>query len=425
MGTITEPSRETPVAAEVDVLVLGGGPSGAAAAAAASRLGARTMLVERYGCLGGLATGGLVLHLMAIFDKQGKRWIGGLGWETAERLGALGGLAYESATRPHADSELLKVALDRLVLESGVELRFHSWAVGALVEGGAVRGVTVESKAGRQAILSRACIDATGDADIAAAAGAECWTHTMAIGLPLKIGGVDLEAFRAFEREQPERAAALAREVAEMGGYAIRPRPTPYSDAGVYWVNIPGLARRADGTEANSTGKLEGELDGTNVEDLTWAEVELRERTLASLEFYKMKVPGYAKSHLLAFASQLGVRDSRHIKAPCFVRKADVEAGRSYDDAIGCVAMDTSTPGFARVPYRALVPQRLEGLLVAGRSINGDDWVMETLRLIPPAMVTGQAAGTAAALALRDGAALRSVDPARLRGQLARDGVIL
>ncbi len=425
MRTIAEPGRETPVVAEVDVLVLGGGPSGVAAAVAAGRLGARTMLVERYGYLGGLATGGLVLLLAAMFDRQGRRWIGGVAWEAAERLRAMGGLVMETATRPHADSELLKVVADRMCLEAGVNLRFHSWAVGALVEAGTVKGVTVDSKAGRQAILCNACIDATGDADIAAAAGAGCRRRTMAVGLPLKIGGVDLEKYREFERAQPERAAQLAGQVKALGGYLIRPLPTPYSGEGVYWVNIAGLARRGKGAEANSSGKLEGELDGTSVEDLSWAEVELRERTLASVEFYRNNVPGYEKVQLLAFAPQLGVRASRHIRAPQSVSRADVEAGRAYADAVGCVGVDYSRAGHAQVPYGCLLPERTDGLLVAGRAVDGDDWIMETLRLIPPAMVTGQAAGTAAALAVRHGVALRAVDAAALRAQLARDGVIL
>ncbi len=425
MRAVIEPSRETPVVAEVDVLVAGGGPSGVAAAVAASRVGARTLLLERYGCLGGLATGGLVLHLMAMFDKAGRRWVGGLAWEAAERLAALGGLAHESPTRPHADSELLKVVCDRMCAEAGVTLRLHSWAVGALVEGGAVRGAIVESKSGRHAVLARACVDATGDADIAASAGAACRSRTMAIGLPLKIGGVDFDAWREFESRQPERARQLVEQVRASGGYRIRPRPTPYSAAGVHWVNINGLARRASGAEANSTDKLEGELDATSVEDLSWAEVELRERTLASIEFYRGNVPGFEKVHLLAFASQLGVRDSRHIEARQSVSKADVEADRAWADGIGCVAIDSSTPGHARVPYGCLVPERLEGLLTAGRAIDGDDWVMETLRLIPPAMVSGQAAGTAAALAVREGVALRAVDPAALRARLEHDDVIL
>ncbi len=425
MRTIIEPSRETPVVAEVDVLVAGGGPSGVAAAVAAARLGARTLLLERYGCLGGLATGGLVLHLMAMFDKAGRRWVGGLAWETAERLAALGGLAHESPTRPHADSELLKVVCDRMCAEAGVTLRLHSWGVGALVEGGAVRGAIVESKSGRQAVLAKACVDATGDADLAAGAGAAYRSGTMAIGLPLKIGGVDLDAWREFESRDPERARDLAEEVRAAGGYRIRPRPTPYGAAGVYWVNINGLARRASGAAANGSDKLEGDLDATSVEDLSWAEVELRERTLASLDFYRRNAPGFEKVHLLAFASQLGVRDSRHIRAVRSVSKADVEADHAWTDGVGCVAMDYSTPGHARVPYGCLVPERLDGLLAAGRAIDGDDWVMETLRLIPPAMVSGQAAGTAAALAVRDGIPLRAVDTAALRARLERDGVIL
>jgi hypothetical protein len=426
MRTLREPSRQTPVVAEVDVLVVGGGPGGWAAAVAAGRLGARVMLVDRYGCLGGLATGGLVLHLMAMFDRAGDRWIGGLAWETVERLSALGGLAWEGPTRPHADSEVLKVVMDELCAEAGVTLRLHSWAVDCVVEEGRFRGAILESKSGRQAVVARVCIDATGDGDLAAQAGAGYDTHTMAIGLPLKLGGIDLPAYRKFAEAYPERAGELAVQVKAAGGYPIRPRPTPYSDSGVYWVNISGVARRAGaGAESNSVRDLEGKLETTNVEDLTYAEVELRRRTFASVRFYRENVPGFENVQLLGFASQIGVRDSRHIHGLHTLTRPEVEAGTSFPDAVGAAAVGFSQAGHTQIPYGCLVPRDLEGLLLAGRCVSVDDWIIESVRLIPPAMVTGQAAGTAAALAARERVPVADLDPEGIRDRLRAEGVIL
>ena len=199
MKTIKE-TKETPVVAETDVLVVGGGPAGIAAATAAARCGARVILIERYGCLGGLATGGLVLLMDHLFDTAGRRCIGGIAWEILERLDSLEGLAGKGTIRLHADSELLKIAADEICLDSGVTLRFHTWVVDTVVIDGRVVGVITESKSGRQAILSNVCVDASGDDDVAAFAGAPFETHTMRIGLNFKIGrgeGMD-ESPRSF-----------------------------------------------------------------------------------------------------------------------------------------------------------------------------------------------------------------------------------
>ncbi len=427
MRTIWEPSREIPVAAQADVLVIGGGPAGFTAAAAAARLGADVILVERYGCLGGLATGGLVLYMDAIFDRQGQRWIGGLPWETLDRLRSMGGLAADGPTNLHADSELLQVVANELCAEAGVTLRLHSWATSAIVEDGRLQGVIVESKSGRQALLASVCVDATGDGDLAALAGASYEMGHMRIGLNLKVGGVDRARFSAFQQEQPERLRQLDGELRDLGGFSLRPNTTPHSDLGVFWINVLGLSGRGAPAEPGATlhESFEGNLSTVDVEDLTYAEVELRRRLVRSLDFYRHNVPGFENVRLLAFASQLGVRDSRHIIGRHVLTRADVLADAGFADTIGMAAVSFADVGHYRVPYRCLVPRDVSGLLVAGRCISVDHWIIQSVRLIPPAMMTGQAAGTAAALAVQAGVSPAEVDVAAPQSQLAQDHVIL
>lgn len=426
MRTITEPAREIPVIAEVDVLVAGGGPAGFAAAVAAARLGARVMLVERYGCLGGLATGGLVLYMDGISDGT-ERVIGGVCWESMERLQAEGGLAERGPLRYDVDSELYKVTLDQMCLEAGVRLRLHSWVANAIVQDGRVAGAVIESKSGREAVLATTVIDATGDGDVAAFAGAEYEVGHMRIGLNMKVGGVDSARYRAFAEAEPERVRALRAALRDRGGFPIGMGPTPYSDEGVYWVNVVGLAERSGLAPREGAGYDEhwdGRLSAIDAEDLTHAELELRRRLVESLGYYRENVPGYEKVRLLGFASQLGVRESRHILGQTVLAGDDVLAGREFEDAIGRGGLTGRGTSY-QIPYRALVPRGVDGLLVAGRCLSADHRAHGHIRVIPPMMVTGQAAGTAAFMAVELGVQPAAVDPAVLRRQLGKDGVIL
>ncbi len=385
------------------------------------------MLIERYGHLGGLATGGLVLLMDDLFDSKGQRCIGGIFWESMERLQALSGLAEEKPTRLHADSELLKVVCDDLCMESGVTLRLHSWAVEAIVEDNNVKGVIVESKSGRQAILAKVVVDATGDGDIAALAGAPFEKFTMRIGLNLKVGGVDLPRHRQFRKQNPQASHALREELEALGGVPISCGPTPYSDAGVYWVNILGLAN-PEGTEPRpypNGDPFYGELDAVDVETLSFAEVELRKRIMVGLEFYRRNMPGYENVMLLSFASQLGVRDSRRVTGVHNLTRAELEEGAHFDDAIGITGTSFRNGSHLEVPYRSLVPVETDGLLMGGRCISVDSGLIHSIRLIPPAMMTGQAAGTAAALAVQKGVQPRELDTDVLLGQLLEDDAVL
>jgi hypothetical protein len=427
MLTIVEPARELPVLRQVDVLVVGGGPAGFIAAAAAARQGAQTLLVERYGCLGGLATGGLVLYMDCIADKEQNRVIGGLPWEVMERLDRRGGLAKDAPLRLHVDSELLQVVADEVCLESGAGLLFHAWAAAALVEEDRLTGVLIESKSGRQAILARVTVDATGDGDIAAFAGAPYDVGHQCIGLNLKVGGADRERYQAFYRDDPEGARAIRDEVRALGGFPLGLGSTPYSEAGVYWVNILGLSNwgQPGRGEGDVHSYFAGELSAIDVEHLTHVQIELRRRILLSLDFYRQYMPGFEQVQLLAFASQIGTRESRRIAGEQTITQDDVSSGRTFDDAIGRAGIGYDPIGSYQVPYGSLVPQQIDDLLVSGRCISTDHWTMQAARLIPPAMMTGQAAGTAAAMAVAQGVSPRQVDVAALQQRLVADGVIL
>lgn len=432
MKTVYEAARHIPVVREVDVLVVGGGPAGFTAAAAAARHGARTVLLERYGYLGGLASGGLVLYMDALADKSGQRVIGGLPWKVLERCRRMGGTAEDGPLAIHVDSEILKVAADQVCMEAGVELRLHSWAAAAYVQGNAVRGVIAESKAGREAILCKVCIDATGDGDIAALAGVPCDVRTQRIGLNLKLGGIDRQRFSDYQREHADELRAHIAELRAMGGHALWPGLTPYSQAGVYWINILGLAHRnqpdirsvAEHVD-EAVANFAGGLSSLSVEDLTFCETTLRRQLLMSVEYYRQHIPGFEHVMLLSFATQLGVRDSRRIHGLHQLTKAEMNAGRAPADAIGRAGCGFCQAPYYEVSYGCLVPGARDGLLVAGRCISADDYAQQAVRLIPPAMMTGQAAGTAAALAARRGIEPRTVDTGELRALLAADDVIL
>jgi hypothetical protein len=432
-----EPGREIPIFRRCDVLVVGGGPAGTAAAACAARLGADTMLMERYGYLGGMATGGFVLWIDRMTDWSGRQVIAGFAEELLSRLPAEAiqgaprdtwgsrdpGIIASWAERhaafhgtvtwsPTIDPEWLKIISQELLLQRRVTLLYHCWAAAPVLEEGSVQGVIFESKAGRQAILARVLIDCTGDGDIFARAGApfesdiqgDNMHHTMNVAF--RWGGVDFDGYLAFRRDHPAEFEAIMARGAESG---VRDRPfrSPRNDVCFFMApKLPGYSC-------------------LKVEDLTAVEVESRRRMVHMLEFYRKSVPGFEGAWILDTAPQVGIRHSRRLVGAKKLTRAEWLTEKCHDDEIGvCPAYSPKDPNVS-IPLGCLIPKSLENLLVAGRNLSCDAASHTFLREIPVCWVMGQAAGIAAALSVAAGVQPRRVNVAHVQQELRRQGAYL
>jgi hypothetical protein len=441
--TISE-QLETRVCQEADVIVVGGGPGGHSAAIAAARNGARVVLLERYGHLGGMATGGIVIQIPHMSDGGDKPVIAGLNMEWLERLDKMPGAVLRPRTEDigstdpklvgywkrfmgnvinghiehtaWVDTELTKCMLNDMVEEAGIKLFLHSWGTRAIVEEGRVKGAIFESKSGRQAVLGQIVIDGTGDGDLLPTSGAafdgevEKGSRSAALALVFRVGNCNYQKYCDFRESQPERFEALLKELAQAAGTRLLPLPTPRND--VMWIN----------------NWIQG-LDCTNVEDLTKLEVEMRKIMRKGHEFLVKKFPTFENSFILDTASQTGTRGSRRLISEYIVTKEDFQAGKKFEDTIG-VFPRLGPPGAGaakrvNIPYRALVPVKIEGLLVAGRSFGSDMAANNMANLIPHCIANGEAAGTAAAIAVKKGISPRNVDVRTLQQTLLRQGVVL
>lgn len=434
-GTWEEAARKIPVYHECDVLIVGGGPSGTAAALAAARTGANVVLLERYNHLGGLSTGGVVIWIDRMTDWQGNLVIRGFAEEILARLPRdavagpgpnLWGVRDPDLTRywrlrtsafhdvvtwaPTIDPERLKLASQEMLIEAGIRIVFHSWMADTIVEDGAVTGILFESKAGRQALRAKVTVDCTGDGDVFARAGAGFDTdieegdvhHSMNTGFML--AGVDMETWLHFRLNQPEAFAELnTRGREELGFFQA-----PY----VSWRNDVALF----------LGPRQSGLSALDVDDMTEVEIRSHRFMQAHCDFFRKHAPGFQNAWMMLSAPQLGVRHTRRLKGVGRIERGQWDRGTPLPDEVGVSPSVSPKFPVVSVPYGALVPTRLDGLLAAGRHISCDANSHGFMREIPQCWLTGHAAGAAAGLAANKGIRPRAVDISELQETLRKQG---
>ena len=441
-STVSEPARQTPVFGEYDVVVLGGGPAGIAAAVAAARAGRSTLLVERYGFLGGMGTAAGVTNfcgLHANVHGDIRQVVHGVATDLLARIEHLGGLnaphtVFGKTSAQAYDTAAYKIAADDLLLSCGATLLFHALAVGVVMASDRkIHALLAETKSGRAAIVGRCFIDASGDGDLAAWAGAAFDKGDGAGNLlyPLtmfRLNGID-----------PVRAGndwglipRLMLEAEAQGRYVF-PRKTPIvrpQKNPIEWrVNLTQLA--------NAEGLA---MDGTNAQELSDAEV-LGRQQIASVAGFLKEVPGFEASYIVDIAPQVGIRETRRVRGLYQLTESDVLDCASFDDTIGVNGWPLElhlkgdvefrwpkipeSRGFNHLPYRMTVPPGLDNLWVAGRCASMSHEAQSAARVTGACFVMGQAVGTAADLALQAGCVASAVNVGSLQSRLEAAGAYL
>jgi hypothetical protein len=447
IGTIPEPNKTIDVVRECDVVVAGGGPGGIGAAVSAARNGADTVLIERYGCLGGMATGGLVTIIPCLSDFNGTMQIGGINQEWIERL-----TLREAETHPPAeiwgstdkrlvsywndrsfftvreghivyasliDAEISKCILNDMVAEAKVKTYLHSWGTMPIMDGNKAIGVIFESKSGRQAIMAKVVIDSTGDGDLLPYAGAafdvdiDPRLRIANLSLSYWIDNVNFMKADDFRKINPQKWDELMRELLQKDGHPFFMRSNLKGQENIVWVH-PRYATSSQ----------------TDVEELTRVEFLGREKMLLTHEFYKKNLPGFENSFIVLSGPQLGTRGARRVHGDYMVTAKDLLSNEPFEDTIAIFPdLDRGKASLAHpntyIPYRSLLPKGVENMLVACRAFSSDQEVNNFFNLIPHCVALGEAAGAAAALSISQGVSVRNVNFPFLREQLIARNVPL
>ncbi|HEY1723164.1 MAG TPA: FAD-dependent oxidoreductase [Magnetospirillaceae bacterium] len=426
---IIESARQVPVVAQANLVVVGGGPAGIAAAVSGARNGLSVILVERYPYLGGLASGGMVLVLddmcngaeisvkglcaemigrmerlgLCVTPPEADRRSDAAMWRKWSRWGLFD---FTSHQKPQPicyaaafDPDAYKRVANDMVSEAKVQLRLHSTFSSAIVENGRVTGVIVESKEGRQAILGDVVVDASGDLDVAASAGAPHSKGSYIVTTVFRLGGVDVVEAERFEYEESEAFHTVDREIKRIlgGSWDKWWLKTPLP--GVIWCNCPHM-----------TG-----YDGLAVADLTRADFEGRRHMAEAIEFARAKLPGFKDAYLIDVAPQLGIRQTRLLEGVYVMTKDDVMGRRHFADSV-------ARGRDYYYPYRSLLPRNVDGLLVAGRHYSSTSAAQKMSREIPPCMAMGEAVGIAAALAVDGNIGVAEVDARKIQARMRAQG---
>lgn len=432
MKFYTEPSRNVPIKAEVDVLVIGGGPAGFSAAINASRKGAKTMLIEQSGAVGGVATTGLMSHWTG-------KTKGGFYEEILDRSCDINkeGDAENGHSRRTINPEKLKFVMLSMLREAGVKLQLYTFACEAIVEAGKVLGVIMESKTGREAVMAKIVIDASGDGDIAAKAGVpfikgrESDGKMQPMTIMFKVAGVDTNRAvfpGGFEDTYPLPKGDLQ----TLGRQNI---PHPAGHVLLYRTTLPGVVT------CNMTNCIG--VDGTKAEDLTEAEYICRSQIDPIVKFLREYVPGFEQCFVISSASIIGVRETRHFEGEYTLTEQDILSARVFEDwavtkahfnfdvhnisgagldETGCQKHFKQPEGYT-IPYRCFVPKKVDNLLLAGRNISGTHMAHSNYRVMPICANMGQSVGIAAALCASKGITPRELNIKELQSELIAMGV--
>lgn len=444
-----EKSKEIPVHAQVEVLVVGSGPSGIAAAVGAAREGVSTIILERYGCFGGVISQ-VGVEGFAWYRHEGTIEAGGLAFEFEEIAKNIGGCLKEPQSISQAlDAEIFKVVADEILVESGVKPLLHCLAVEAIVEDDVIKGVIIEGKSGRKVIFAKRIIDCTGDGDIAAMAGAPYTKREKLSSVTpmFHCKGVNVEKFHNYISNdlKPKYSDWKGEWDMETNGkeddmfspYLVKPFSKAIAD---------GFIEKNDEIDfggSYSTVSTEGEVtqlniifirnvDCTSVEDLTRAEILGRKAVLQAIKVLNHYVPGFEKAKLRNFGMTIGTRESRQIVGNYYMTGKDVMEQGRFEDSIGIfpefidgngILWIPTTGRYYQIPYRAILPQKIENLLVAGRSISGDIMAHASFRNMSCCVVTGQGAGVAAAVSVKQDKPVSEVNIAMVQEALTKQNV--
>jgi len=413
-GFITE-TLTTPIVAETDIVVMGGGPAGVTAAVAAARLGADVILIERWGHFGGQATGGLVIEFFGAADAQpyetGRKIKAGIYEETLDRL-----RFYSAVTRfPDVliHPEYLKLVYQQMILESRINPFAHTMVVGAQTRDEKIVTVQVENKSGRGAISGKVFIDCTGDGDSAKWCGVPHELlpadQLLPVTLVYRFGNVDIERARKFTKENLQEYSEIMGLAKQELGFSLAWNPT--MNRGEVWTDEAHL----------------NNIDCSKAEDMMQSEFWGREKAASALEFYRKHIPGFEEAVWVDTAPQMGTRESRRIRGKYWLTIEDCDAGRQFEDTVLLNPYRAKGTGHVfGLPYRCLVPNMgPKNLIFAGRCVSVAHDALDRIREIPSCMCMGQAAGTGAALALDVEADVGAMDTNRLRSKLLDAGAIL
>ncbi len=455
-----EPEKKIPIIDEVDVLVAGGGTAGEIAAIAAAKKGARVLLVEQFGALGGSATEALVSPLMST-EIKGNPMCSHISDEINRQMQNMGGFIVASNTEGCFDPHLLKYVLEQMATKSDVKLLYYTYICDVIKENEVVKGLIVENKSGRGVILSKCVIDCTGDGDVAQKAGVPFESGDPQTGINQRmsvryvVSGIDMERFIQFITKlcegknkyhyrlgYPEYHLAVVWgrnwPLEELFRHAMDAGDITYED-GQYWQSF-GIPSKADSLSFNCP-EIPNVSDGTNPSDLTYAQVYAKKAMFRQLNFYKKYFPGFENSYISDMANQVGVRETRRIKGMYTLTDEDVLGQRKHEGFIACsnypvdihskklineeldLASKDGIP-YYDIPYLCLVPQKVDGLLVAGRCISASFLAQSSLRIQPTVRALGEAAGIAAALSVQKNISPSEISGEEIRSEMIKNGAV-